>query len=379
MYTGNIKFLLAAYKNHFAEVATLERFKWQNIKIFQENWDIEDTDFAGMMGRSLPTGKIRNVLDSGAFYSPLANMKKMAQLDPDRVQTLFKNLLTDDYDFETDRARFHAKLTEFETGANNLYRELHLPGSNSHNDDRAAMLYLTCKFPDRFCLYKPADFETLYPLAGLNLLTANSTKFEKLIMYLILWQCIRYEISRDPELQQMVRALDAEDEYGDPNLTLLAQDILHTVSTGVVMADILDRLQTDGLVNHLKPSTGTLPTISILPTAHSGHSNLAHYVPVKLVCDLEQRRVDQAGLHKTVDAYSIFHGPGRGFDVLSYDASGQEKYILVKVTKAENPQTIELSSEEANRLSQSQGRCQLYVIYQYDEDTTEGQYLVTQL
>lgn len=379
MYTGNIKFIISIYKKHFTEIAPLERFKWLDIRIFQDNWDIEDDDFAGMMQRALPGSKIHKVLDNGAFYSPLANMKKMAQLDPNRVRTLFRNLLTDDYDFETDRGRFRAKLAEFERAADDLYLELNLPGRISHNDDQAALFYLTCKYPDRFCLFKPADFDKFYPLSGLNFLTRNSGKFEKLSMYLILWNFIRYEIGQDPELQKMVRDFAIEDEYDDPNFTVLAQDILHSLSYDAVMADVEVPLQNAALTNLLQPATGDLPALSFLPSSRSSRFDPANYVPIKLVCDIEQDSLDHLGLGKIATPYSIFHSPDRGFDVLSYDREGQEKYVLVKVTKAENPQTIEMSTDEVERISISPNRCWLYLIYQYDADTTSGFYLVQAL
>ncbi len=383
MYTGNIKFILSVYKQHFAEIAPLERFKWQNIRIFQENWDIEDADFAGMMGRALPGGKIRNLLDSGAFYAPLTNIRKMAQLEPARVQALFQNLLTDDYDFDTDRSRFRAKLAEFESGASELYRELHLPGTSSHVDDQAALFFLTCKYPDRFCFYKPADFEKAYALAGLNFLTANSSKFDKLCMYLILWHCIRYEIDRDPELEAMAQTLVNEEEYADPSFTMLAQEILHSLNYPAVANEIKDRLLHQEILtvlpNHLQQATGELPSFSLLPSGHLSRYDPAHNVPVKLVCNIEQNTLDRQRLGKVAAPYSIFHGPEHGFDILSYDSQGQEKYVLVKVTKAEHPQTIELSSEESERIRMSPTRCCMYVIYQYDENSASGLYLVTQL
>ena len=383
MFTGNIKFILSTYQKHFKDVFPLERYKWQLIKIFQENWDIEDADFAGMMGRALPAGKIHNLLDNGAFYAPLANIRKMAQQDPRRVQALFSSLLTEDYDFDQDRSRFRAKLNDFKTGMNDLFRDLHLPGSGSHVDDQATLFFLTCKFPDRFCFYKPADFEKAYALAGLDFLVANSSKFDKLCMYLILWHCMRYEIDRNPELEAMAQSKVNDEEYPDPCFTMLAQEILHALNYPAVAEDIQEQLRLQprqiALPNHLRQATNGLPVLSLLPSGHMSRYEPSHNVPVKLVCKIEQDAIDRLGLGKVATPYSIFHGPEHGFDVLSYDSDGQEKYVLVKVTKADFPQTIELSQNETERLSKSPNRCSLYLIYQYDENLASGLYLVKQL
>ena len=55
--------VLAAYKQGFApQWWNDEKYKWEAIQCFQENWDVNAPDFAGMLKRSL--AKAGNLLRS---------------------------------------------------------------------------------------------------------------------------------------------------------------------------------------------------------------------------------------------------------------------------------------------------------------------------
>ena len=53
MNTEKLNELVGAYKAHFNENIPNEIYKWQAVKCFQDNWDIEAEDFATMLSLSL--------------------------------------------------------------------------------------------------------------------------------------------------------------------------------------------------------------------------------------------------------------------------------------------------------------------------------------
>jgi hypothetical protein len=63
-----------------------ERYKWEIVKFFQENLDIETQDFASML---------RNVLARAGnliYANSASYVRKAAQLEPEEVRSLFRLL-----------------------------------------------------------------------------------------------------------------------------------------------------------------------------------------------------------------------------------------------------------------------------------------------
>ena len=50
--TEKLKQVIEAYKADFAEHFEEERYKWEAVKYFQNNWNIDSDDFAGMLKNS---------------------------------------------------------------------------------------------------------------------------------------------------------------------------------------------------------------------------------------------------------------------------------------------------------------------------------------
>lgn len=57
-----------------------EEFKWRGVKIFQDNWNVEAPDFAGMMKRSL--SGVSNLMVSQAYF-PEAMIEGFAEREPE--------------------------------------------------------------------------------------------------------------------------------------------------------------------------------------------------------------------------------------------------------------------------------------------------------
>lgn len=62
-----LKNVLVNYKRDFVEKQwPAERYKWEAVKNFQENWNIDDPDFAGMLKTSI--AKTNNLLASANYF-----------------------------------------------------------------------------------------------------------------------------------------------------------------------------------------------------------------------------------------------------------------------------------------------------------------------
>ena len=378
MYTGNIKTIIRIYKQFFDVNNPDERYKWRNIRIFQEQWDIEADDFAAMLSRSLPSSKIVSLLDNGSAYHPLMNLKKMAGIQPERVRSLFRLLFDESLDFDRDRVRFRRLVHQFQASADQLYRAQGLETSTgrlSDVNDQTALFFLTMRFPDRFCFYRPEDFKRLYLHAGVKYLGKTQTSTDKLCMYLVLWQMIRQEVMQDDELQDMARQVLSDQDYPDPSFSLLAQDIIGALARDNVKRMLGDPLRYHELHSRLLPDQGNTLHLHLRISTNPDISEaemLGKYLPVKMISDYEQRAVDMAGMEREVLPYSIFHGPTPGYDVLSYDHDGEKKFIILKVTEGDPDPEIVVSEYERRQILKHDGQNWIYYIHHFQPETRAG-------
>ena len=64
--TEKLKQVIEAYKADFSEYFDEESYKWEAVKCFQDNWNIDySTDFADMLKKSL--AKTDNLLNTAFF------------------------------------------------------------------------------------------------------------------------------------------------------------------------------------------------------------------------------------------------------------------------------------------------------------------------
>ncbi|MPM70565.1 hypothetical protein SDC9_117520 [bioreactor metagenome] len=63
-----------------------EKYKWEAVKHFQDNWDINATDFVSMLEAS--TAKTGNLLPASYYFSR-AMIIRFAQADEEAVRAMF--------------------------------------------------------------------------------------------------------------------------------------------------------------------------------------------------------------------------------------------------------------------------------------------------
>ena len=87
-----LKDVLVAYKQNFVSKQWGdEKYKWEAVKWFQDNWDVNASDFAEMLTRSLD--KTFNLLASNNNF-PKGMIVGFAKAAPEEVRAMFIALLT---------------------------------------------------------------------------------------------------------------------------------------------------------------------------------------------------------------------------------------------------------------------------------------------
>ena len=135
---------LTAYKQYFPLHWKDEKYKWEAVQYFQNNWDIEAENFLDMFMKA--TDKTFNLLASMNNY-PRAMIRAFAEEEPETVRDMFIVL----YD---ETRNLDERIEKFEMMAEDL-RVRYDDGSWKHHYQSANAIstYLWLRYPDKYFIY----------------------------------------------------------------------------------------------------------------------------------------------------------------------------------------------------------------------------------
>lgn len=218
--------LVDAYAQRCEETLPQERYKWEALRCFQENWDDDASDFVEMLDRAF--AKAGNLL-TGYQYLPLNMLKEFARLDESGTREALKALFDESVDLRARMIAFD-KATKVSLSRLNEKRKDagDREATNSYQDPRAMNVYLTFRRPDRHFLYKSSVFDRFLSIFGLS---ASPGKFDRVIDYEeACGQLLSYLISsRADVIERYHRALPKELTDCDSENHLLVQDMLYSL------------------------------------------------------------------------------------------------------------------------------------------------------
>lgn len=189
-----------------------ELYKWRLIQEFQEKWDIDADDFAGM-AKSIEYDNLLHYTNKTLIH--------FSQDYPEKARYLFKMLYDEDIPLKK-------RIEDFGQQAEQLVKE-HYPDKGAFQDERTIATYLTFRYPDKYTFYKYSFYSDYTNLLGIDRPSAG----ERYIHYLSLMDdFIENFIFEDQELIELSRETLTVDCYVDENLNILAQDILFRVIEG---------------------------------------------------------------------------------------------------------------------------------------------------
>ena len=85
--------ILEDYKKDFVTIQwNEERYKWEAIKCFQDNWDVNAEDFFSMLELSL--SKTGNLLVSNMFFAGRM-INEFAKVAPEEIRSMFIDLFSE--------------------------------------------------------------------------------------------------------------------------------------------------------------------------------------------------------------------------------------------------------------------------------------------
>lgn len=353
------------YKKHYGQIEKKEIYKWKAVVHFRENWDIEADNFPKMLEKAL--SKTSNLMSSGSYY-PRRMIVWAAEKEPEEVRLLFRLL----YDLSFD---VKERIETFRSGIDAII-EKHKEGTigKSYQDHRAVMVYLNMRYPEKYYLYKYKMFVKFAELIDYADLP-KAGDIDLVFMFESMCDMILKRVMQDEELLNMYA--ERRSKYYDPEYHLLVQDIVYSA----IYFEDPEYLEEEQEEIHVKKFNLQAKINPIhLKGAHVDYIQQAKTNKAigdageEFVYQHERSQVKKykLGDQKQVRRVAKLDGDGLGYDILSYDKNGKEKYIEVKTTSGEEDGSIFITSHELKMSEEYPEQYYLYRVYDFDQVSMTG-------
>lgn len=214
-----LKDYIEKYKKGFAEHWENERYKWECVKCFQDNWDINAENFYEMFTKA--TDKAFNLLTSMNNF-PRGMIQIYAEQDQETVRNMFFNL----FDESKDVAE---RVIKFQSDSQEICDRLS-PGKQHYQRAMAITVYLWMRFPEKYDIFKYSlcketalllenDFVPKKGRTAENI-NGNQKQNDEILAVIV----------QDTELIELYNRLMDGNCYQDKVGRLLAADFTHYIS-----------------------------------------------------------------------------------------------------------------------------------------------------
>lgn len=208
--------VLAQYKQDFVLTQWKnENYKWKAVKQFQDNWDVNASDFSEMLSRSLE--KTYNLLASANNF-PKGMMSEFAKAAPEEVRAMFIAL------FDESRDVFE-RMDEFKLQSSVLLEKYGNGAAQHYQYENAISTYLWLRYPDKYYIYKFSEVKTVASELESDYQFRKGAYAENIRNFLNLYDEISAALKEDAELVNLLHSHLTDDYYPDPELKTLTIDV----------------------------------------------------------------------------------------------------------------------------------------------------------
>lgn len=215
--TDKIISVIEQYKEYFPKKWPEERYKWEAVKCFKDNWDIDAPDFTEMLVRSL--SKTGNLLASGYAF-PRSMIKEFAAADPEAVRSMFRDLYDESKEISGRVERFIDKAEEI--------RVKYAPADSwkSHyQNTNAVSVYLWLRYPEKYYIYKYDIFNKVAKELDDSYMPKANGQVDNLIGGYQMYDEISAVLNDDNEIREMLDNVLTDSCYPDNALRTLTIDL----------------------------------------------------------------------------------------------------------------------------------------------------------
>ena len=217
MQLKKLQLAIDAYKRHLAsDKAFVNAYKWESLRNFQENWNVEADDWLDMYNRALENTTSRR-LWKREKYEPKRLMLLLANHNILWAKHVFTDLLNEQKDVEGRADRFIYQCDEMLREYKSAY-PLSIENNHYHNDRRHMVsLYLSFRYPDKYALYDATAFSMAMVLLG-----SPDTPGVDLGRYIKVSRTLYTFLMKDPQVWELhTQRLHPQLHYQDKTLLLV--------------------------------------------------------------------------------------------------------------------------------------------------------------
>lgn len=219
-----LKEALRQYKKDF--VATHwseEKYKWEAVKCFQDNWDIHAADFEGMLSQSL--SKTSNLLASTNNF-PAGMIIEFAHAAPEKVRAMYMDLFDESKDV-------FGRIESFKKQSNILLKKYKSTAKQHYQHENAITTYLWLRYPDKYYVYKYSEARSVSNKLDSNYKFKKGSYTDNLKGFYDFYNEIRESLKRDSTLIDLFKSQLTDDCYPDSELRTLTFDVGFYISRNI--------------------------------------------------------------------------------------------------------------------------------------------------
>lgn len=211
-----LKDVRVQYKQNFvSKLWGEEKYKWEAVKWFQDNWDVNAPDFAEMLNCALD--KTYNLLASANNF-PKGRIVGFAKSAPKEVRAMFIALFDESKDvFE--------RMDAFKLQSTVLLEKYGNGAAQHYQYENAISAYLWLRYPDKYYIYKFGEVKTVASELESDYRFKKGAYADNIRNFLKLYDEISIALKADTELVNLLQSQLTDTCYPDPKLKTLTIDV----------------------------------------------------------------------------------------------------------------------------------------------------------
>ena len=211
-----LKDVLAHYKQNFVSTQWgNEKYKWEAVKWFQDNWDVNAQNFPEMLNRSLD--KTFNLLASSNNF-PKGMIVGFAKAAPEEVRAMFIALFDESKDV-------YERMNAFKLQSSILLEKYGNGAAQHYQYENAISTYLWLRYPDKYYIYKFGEVKTVANELEAEYHFKKGAYADNIRNFLKLYDEISLVLKEDTELVNLFQSQLTGTCYPDPELKTLTIDV----------------------------------------------------------------------------------------------------------------------------------------------------------
>ena len=211
-----LKAVLVEYKKCFMQTQWPdEKYKWEAVKCFQVNWDVNSDDFTYMLAKAL--SQTGNLLASVNNF-PARMITKFAEIAEEEVRAMFIELFDESKDV-------YERISNFKQKSNSLLERYGNGAAQHYQYENAICTYLWLRYPDKYYIYKLSEIKAVSSELESDYTFKKGAYADNIRNFLAFYNEICAELKQDDELKNLLASQITGTCYPDPELHTLTIDV----------------------------------------------------------------------------------------------------------------------------------------------------------